>query len=171
MTSIGPGIPTLRTDRLILRAPRIDDFAAYAELMASSRAAHMGGPFDERGAWSMFCHDVAQWELFGHGALMVDRSADGVCVGQVGINHGPLFPEKEIGWLLYDGFEGQGYATEAAKTLLNWAFAERDIDQLVSYIDTDNSGSIAVAVRLGGRPDRSAPRPDSADLVYRYKRD
>lgn len=47
----------------------------------------MGGPYDRRGAWGLFCHDVAQWALFGHGALMIDLP-DGTCVGQIGINHG-----------------------------------------------------------------------------------
>jgi len=92
-------IPTLRTERLVVRAPAILDFAAYGELMASPRSAYMGGPFDQRGAWLSFCHDVALWPLLGHGALMMDRLSDGTCIGQVGINHGPLFPEKELGWL------------------------------------------------------------------------
>ena len=54
---------------------------------------------------------------FGHGALMVDARARGECVGQVGINGGPLFPEKELGWFVYEEAEGYGYATEAAAAL------------------------------------------------------
>jgi len=63
----GTGAITLRTERPILRKPEIDDFEAYARLMASPRSAGMGGPFDLRAAWGMFCHDVALWQLFGHG--------------------------------------------------------------------------------------------------------
>ena len=161
-------IPTLRTDRLILRPPVIADFAAYRDLMASSRSSFMGGPFDERAAWGLFCHDIACWELFGHGALMIDLANGGACVGQVGINHGPLFPEKELGWLLYEGFEGHGYASEAARAMLDWAFGE--LDTLVSYFDPGNHRSIGVARRLGGTPDPSAPRQDADDVVYRYRR-
>lgn len=161
-------IPTLETPRLILRAPRIEDFPAYAALMASPRAAYMGGPFDQRGAWGMFCHDVALWSLCGHGALMIDLKETGTCVGQVGINHGPLFPEKELGWLLYDGFEGRGYATEAAEALRNWAFAELKLPTLVSYFDPENHRSMAVSARLGGTRDDNAPVQDEGDVVYRY---
>lgn len=88
------GAMTIRTDRLRLRMPDIDDFVAYAEIMASPRSVGMGGPFDLRAAWGMFCHDVALWQLFGHGALMIELGETGECVGQVGINHGPLFPER-----------------------------------------------------------------------------
>ena len=52
-------IPTLITERLVLRAPHIGDFAQYEALMASPRAIFMGGPFDQRMAWGMFSSDVA----------------------------------------------------------------------------------------------------------------
>lgn len=128
----------------------------------------MGGPYDRRGAWGMFCHDVAQWELFGHGALMMDLSTGG-CIGQVGINHGPLFPEKELGWLVYAGHEGRGYASEAAAALRDWGFEDLGLTTLVSYIDPRNQRSIAVAERLGARLDVSAARQDPDDLVYRHR--
>lgn len=88
--------PDLSTNRLRLRAPVPDDFLAYQRLMASPRARFMGGPFDLRAAWGIFCHDAACWPLFGHGALMIDLRSTGECVGQVGISAGPLFPEKEL---------------------------------------------------------------------------
>ncbi|MBO9588124.1 GNAT family N-acetyltransferase [Devosia sp.] len=161
-------IPTLETPRLTLRAPRMEDFPAYAALMGSQRAIYMGGPFDQRGAWGMFCHDIALWSLYGHGALMIDVKQTGACVGQIGINHGPLFPEKELGWLLYDGFEGHGYATEAAEVLRDWAFAELKLPTLVSYFDPENHRSMAVSARLGGIRDDNAPVQDEGDVVYRY---
>jgi RimJ/RimL family protein N-acetyltransferase len=162
-------IPILLTERLVLRPMRIDDFRAYEGMMASSRSRYMGGPFDRRAAWGMFCHDVALWPLFGHGALMIEVIATGQCVGQVGINHGPLFPEKELGWLLYDGHEGSGYAVEAAARLRDWAFGERKLDTLVSYVDPVNTRSIEVARRLGGMLDATAERQDPEDLVFRYR--
>lgn len=163
-------IPTIETERLLLRAPVIADFPAYRDLLASPRAAFMGGPYDERGAWGMFCHDIALWALFGHGALMMERRSDGACVGQIGINHGPLFPEKELGWLLYDGFEGHGYAREAAAALRDWAFGPAGLTELVSYIDGGNGRSIALAEYLGAVRDDDAPRQDPEDLVYRHGR-
>ena len=89
--------PTLHTQRLTLRPMRAEDFAAYAATMASARSKGMGGPFAVREAWGMFCHDVAGWALFGHGALMINRDDTAQTVGQVGLNAGPLFPEPELG--------------------------------------------------------------------------
>jgi RimJ/RimL family protein N-acetyltransferase len=161
-------IPTLTTERLILRPPTFADFAAYEALWASPRSRYMGGPYDTFSAWGLFCHDIACWQLFGHGALMIDLRSSGECVGQIGINHGPLFPEKEMGWLLYPGYEGHGYAVEAARALRDWAFADGGLTTLVSYCDPANARSIAVAERLGAVRDPLAPRQDPEDVVFRH---
>lgn len=160
--------PTLTTERLILRPIILDDFAGYEKLMASSRSVYMGGPFDQAAAWGLFCHEVALWHLAGHGGLSIELRSTGACIGQAEINHGPLFPERELGWQVYEGHEGNGYVTEAARALLVWAFDDLGLSTLVSYVDPDNSRSIAVARRLGGVLDSSAPRQDETDLVFRY---
>ncbi|QEE47804.1 GNAT family N-acetyltransferase [Rhizobium sp. WL3] len=161
-------IPTLTTSRLILRPMRIEDWPSYRQLMSTERARFMGGPFSEAVAWGMFCSDHAQWDLFGCGALMIDDQATGACVGQVGINAGPLFPEWELGWFVYPEFEGRGYAHEASKALLQWAKEVRRLPSLVSYVDADNVRSSALAIRLGAVLDGNAARPAPGDLVYRH---
>ena len=160
-------IPQLETGRLVLRAPGMDDWPDYWAMMQTDRSIGMGGPFNQRDAWGMFCHDLGQWRLFGHGALMIDEKVTGRCVGQVGINAGPLFDERELGWFVYDGFEGKGYAFEAAKALRDWAFAERNFPTLASYVDEDNHRSRELAERLGAILDPDAQR-DGDDLVYRH---
>jgi RimJ/RimL family protein N-acetyltransferase len=162
--------PTLQTERLTLRPMSPDDFEGYAALMASPRSGYMGGPYDTAAAWGLFCHDVACWALFGHGALMVARRDTGETVGQVGLNAGPLFPETELGWTLYEGNERQGYATEAAAALRDWAWAALTVDSLVSYTHPENTASHAVARRLGAVEDAHAPRQDDEDIVFRHRR-
>ncbi|MCF6327740.1 MAG: GNAT family N-acetyltransferase [Devosiaceae bacterium] len=161
-------IPSIETERLSLRPPTIDDWPAYAELAVSKRSIHMGGPFSKEAAWGWFCHDIAQWHLMGHGALMIEDKKSGTCLGQVGINHGPLFPEHELGWFVYANSEGKGYAYEAAIALRNWAFETRRLKTLVSYIAPENNRSIRLAERLGAELDGAAPRTDPADLVFRH---
>lgn len=146
------------------------DYPSYANFMASDRSRMMGGPRVGWAAWGLFSSDIAMWELYGHGALMIDLRDSGECVGQVGINHGPMFPEKELGWMLYEGFEGQGYATEAGRAMRDWAFDVLKLETLVSYFDPQNHKSMAVSARLGGSRDDGASKQDPDDIVYRYRR-
>lgn len=160
--------PKIETERFVLRPMKMEDWPAYAELMQSDRARHMGGPMTRNAAWGMFCHDVALWALMGHGALMIEDRISGECLGQVGINHGPLFPEHEIGWFVYPHAEGKGVAFEAAKALRDWGFRDGGLKTLVSYIDRDNLRSRKLAERLGAELDAEAPRNDPEDLVFRH---
>ena len=161
-------IPTLTTSRLTLRPMHAEDWIAYNSLMTSKRSIYMGGPFSPSVAWGMFCADHAQWNLFGCGALMIEDKISGTCLGQIGINAGPLFPEHEMGWFLYPEAEGKGIAYEAASTLRTWGRDVRNLDTLVSYVDPRNTRSARLAERLGATLDARAQRPDPTDLVYRH---
>jgi RimJ/RimL family protein N-acetyltransferase len=123
---------------------------------------------DRTAAWGWFVSDVAHWTLFGFGGLMVDVRETGETIGEVAINNGPTFPETEIGWMLYEGAERKGFATEAAMALREWAYRANLLKTLVSYIDPENSASIRLAERLGAVPDHDAERRTPEDLVYRH---
>ena len=160
-------IPELETPRLTLRAPRVEEFPAYRALFTSSRAVHIG-EYDERSAWREFASDAGHWVLFGYGPWHILRKEDGALVGGVGLLNLDFYPEIELGWHLYDGFEGYGFATEAAVAARDWAFDDRGVPTLVSYIDRDNARSIAVAKRLGAKLDPNAQKVDAEDVVYRH---
>jgi len=70
---------------------------------------------------------------------------------------------------LFDGAEGNGYATEAAKATINFARNTLGWSDIVHYIDADNIRSVAVAERVGSILDPAAqqPKPDHPCLVYR----
>jgi len=160
-------IPTLTTDRLVLRPYHPDDFDAYFALMAGSRAKYMGGPYTQSEAWDWFANDTVTWQFFGYGTLAI--AMDGILAGFTGLINPPSFPEPECGWGLYDGFTGRGIATEAARAILDYTFVTTDLTTIVSYVDKDNIASQQVAKRLGGVLDRDAKTPFGADdHVYRH---
>jgi RimJ/RimL family protein N-acetyltransferase len=163
--------PTLTTARLVLRPLALADFGSYAAFLATDRSRFMGGPHDAGTAWNWFCNDTAQWALLDMGALMITRHGDDTAIGQVAICHGPLFPEPELGWFLFDGAEGQGFATEAAAALRDWGLGPRGLATIVSYVDPANLPSIRVAERLGAQVDPSAATPDNEPTqVWRHVR-
>jgi RimJ/RimL family protein N-acetyltransferase len=164
MTSI------LTTKRLTLRPHTTDDFEAYAELWATERSRFMGGPLDREGAWAAFCNDVAQEPLGLGQAWAVVRTDDATTVGQVALQHPPSYPERELGWMLFEGFEGQGYAREAARAARDFAFGTLGWDHFVSYVSPDNTASAKLAQAIGGICEPNAPAPDPQDLVFRHTR-
>lgn len=170
-------VPVIDTARMILRVPQGDDWPFWRDFATSDRSRFVGGPMLAAGqAWRNFGHVIGHWAMRGFGMyVMVDRR-DGRRLGLTG----PWFPdgwaEPEIGWSLWlPEAEGQGYAFEAARAALDHAFGALGWETAVSYIAPDNVASIALAERLGARPDAHAARPDlpgGADIViYRHPRE
>jgi len=161
-------IPTLETERLRLRAPCMGDWETVAAYLGSERARHIGGPYPREKAWRGFASSMGEWLLLGFGYWAVEERGTGRLVGEVGLQRPVPFPEAELGWDLYDGHEGRGYATEAARAARDWAYGARGLTTLVSFIDPENIRSIRVAERLGCHLDPDAWREDPEDLVYRH---
>ncbi|MGH1415567.1 MAG: GNAT family N-acetyltransferase [Pelagimonas sp.] len=161
--------PILDTPRLRLRPHVMSDFDAFATFFEGPRAAHMDKPQNPTHLWYGLSSEVGSWDLVGIGGWAVE-TRDGQLIGQVAITQPPHFAEREIGWILFDGYEGQGYAAEAATAALHWAWRQ-GMETLVSYIEKDNARSIALAERLGATLDPNGETYDDDDLVYRHSPD
>jgi RimJ/RimL family protein N-acetyltransferase len=88
---------------------------------------------DGMGYWSIFAPAFVGWVLLTPLDL-----------------HGP---EIEIGWRLARAAWGHGYATEAARPVLDHALGALGLSRVVADIDPDNTASIGVAHKLGFSPD------------------
>lgn len=148
------GTPTLTTDRLILREPRESDFAAVAAFYASDRSRFVGGPCSQIEAWRWLLLGIGHWVLKGYGYWTVEERATGAVVGRVGVVSHEGWPEPELGWHIYEGFEGKGYGGEAALAARTHAQDEMGLGPLCSLIDPANDRSKALATRMGARFER-----------------
>ena len=167
---MSPAVPVLTGARIILRPCRLSDFDRLVEIYQSPRSAYIDGPKSIGKVWSDFAANVGQWTLLGFGGWSVEEKESGSYVGIVGLNFPIEFPERELGWILWQEFEGRGYAFEAASIARDFAFRQLKFDTLVSYIDPDNARSIRLAERLGAVLDPDAKTPnDEACLVYRHR--
>lgn len=169
--SIAAAIPTLETERLILRAPQLSDFETLEPVWRSERGAFMGGPFNEKDAWLDYAQAVAGWILRGVGYWTV-TTKDDIVLGLVGLGLATEDQELEFGWLFTAEAEGHGYATEAGKAVHTYAFETLGLSTLISYVDKNNLRSVAVAQRLGAQPDAGAVPAAFADedLAFRHSK-
>jgi RimJ/RimL family protein N-acetyltransferase len=142
-------IPTLTTERLVLRGLRASDWDSYAAMNADPAVRRwLGGNLLSREqAWAQMESLLGQWTLRGYGTFAVE--SNGCFAGRVGILHPADWPEPELSWTLASAFWGRGLATEAATEVRGWAFAKLRRDRLVSYISPENVRSQRVAEKLG----------------------
>ena len=149
MSSLGP---TLETERLILRVPEIADFERFAEMLADEEAArHIGGVTPRVAAWRRFLQMPGAWALQGFAMFSLVDKASGQWLGQLGPWHPEGWPGTEVGWALHRSAWGKGYAGEAGRAAIDWAFGHLGWAEVIHSIDPDNTSSIRLAERLGSR--------------------
>ena len=143
-------IPTLETERLILRAFAEDDFEAIAASFADEEHSKgFGGPLNRSKAWRWFASVLGHWVLRGYGFWSVEEKATGCFLGNVGIWNPEGWPEPELGWMLNKTATGKGIAYEAAIAARQYAYGPLGMTTLISCIAPWNAPSIALAKRLG----------------------
>jgi RimJ/RimL family protein N-acetyltransferase len=162
-------VPTLSTARLTLRGWRADDAGPYAAIAGDPEIMrYVGGALDPPDAWRQLALFAGHWVLRGYGLWAVER--DGELVGRIGLWRPDGWPGLEVGWLLARPAWGHGYATEAARAAIEWAWAELEDDQLISIIDPCNTASVRVAERLGMRPLREDALRGHAVVIHGLER-
>ncbi len=149
--TLAMAIPTLETERLIMRAPCEADFEAEAEFFASDASKFVGGPKRPDETWRAVAMLLGHWAMRGYGFWGVEEKDTGTYVGHVGLWNPHGWPEPEIGWTLMNHATGKGYATEAALAARAHAYDVLGWETAISLIDPDNLGSKAVAKRLGAQ--------------------
>ena len=144
-------IPVLETERLILRDWREGDFETCAEFMTDPDVMRfLGGvPQSRADAWRGVAVWIGHWILRGYGFWAVERKEDGAFIGRIGLWNPEGWPGMEVGWTLGRPYWGKGYATEAGRASMDYAFENFPIAKLLSVIHPDNTQSQVVAARLG----------------------
>ena len=158
------------TDRLILQQPDADDWPGYRALVTSPAAQYAGGQLVPHRAWLAFAGHLGHWTLRGFGLMSVRARDDNRSVGMIGPFYPEGWPERELGWLLWPGETGKGFATEAARAARSYVYDTLGWAGAVSYIAPENAASIAVAERLGCTRDAATRglSPEDTALVFRH---
>jgi RimJ/RimL family protein N-acetyltransferase len=146
-------IPTLETERLRLRGLRRSDYEDYAALYADPEVLRYLGsgqePWDRGRSWRHMAFLIGHWQLGGAGMWAVEHRETGEFVGTVGFAAPEGWPGFKLAGALARRFWGQGYATEAGRAALAYAFTALEKDHVISLINPENRASIRVAKRIG----------------------
>jgi len=147
--------PTLETARLRLRAFAPADAAEVQRLAGDRRVAdttlNIPYPYPD-GAAETFIASQAEAFAAGTGATFaVTDAATGALVGACGMNITPRLAHAEMGYWIAPDHWGHGYATEAARAVLGYAFGALALHRVYARHLTRNPSSGKVMRKLGMR--------------------
>jgi ribosomal-protein-alanine N-acetyltransferase len=97
--------------------------------------------------------------------LAVDRESD-TAVGSVAFG-GPVNPEGAVlvGYAMYTEHEGRGYATEAVRAMVAWAFSQPGVREVRALAPVWNTPALRVAENVGMRPVASEEDDDVGEVL------
>ena len=134
----------IRTERLLLRHARMTDLADFHDILRRPEAMAY---------WSTPPHpDLATTEVWlaetvaRDPAVSVEFAVEyqGRVIGKAGGGEMP-----EIGYIFHPDYWGQGFAFEAMRAVVDYAFANRLVDHLIADVDPRNDASRRLLMRLG----------------------
>jgi RimJ/RimL family protein N-acetyltransferase len=169
------GIPTLTTERLVLRPFSRDDLAELVPIHAEESFwwYPLRGGMDEDETKKFLSRVIERYETDGFGIEALLDRASGAMIGWAGLAVPHFLPEilpaVEVGWRLAAAHRGQGLATEAGSAAVQWGFTEGGLDSLVSIYERENVASGRVMAHLGfthWRTTSGTPRGETVDVMH-----
>jgi [ribosomal protein S5]-alanine N-acetyltransferase len=163
----------LETERLVLRPYLLDDLDdLHAMFSDPDHMRWYPAPFTREESQAWLDRQLARYRDPGFGLLILEDRATEEFLGTAG--PAPMvvegIDEVEIGWHTKPGRKGEGIAPEAATAARDWAFANLDVDHLISLVRPENTGSNRVAQKIGMRVDREVDHAGLRHFVYRIDR-
>lgn len=147
---------TIETERLILRPVEPGDWHAihrYTSLPDVVRyLPHQPFTGDDARVFTTRWAEQARQNDEWPEMLVVLLQADGRLIGHVPFERFcPEYRTREIGWVFDPDVHGQGYATEAARAVLDLAFGKLGLHRMIATCDPRNAASYRIMEKLGMR--------------------
>jgi RimJ/RimL family protein N-acetyltransferase len=152
-------VPRLETERLVLRAHRVEDFPHCAALWSDPVVIrYIGGiPLTPEDVWKRLLQYAGHWLLLGFGYWVVEEKVTGNFLGEVGFAdlkraiEPPLGNSPEAGWVFASSAHGKGFATEAVQAIHIWGANHFQTPNSSCLIDPENEASLRLAAKMGYR--------------------
>lgn len=145
--------PSIETGRLLLRPITDADADSLFALQSNPYVLRYwdSPPWIDRSSAVRFIDGCRRMEKEGTGVrLAIEQRLDQAFLGWCTFSSwNPDFRRGVVGYCLNEGAWGHGYATEAARALIRWAFDTLDLNRIQAETDTRNTASARVLEKLG----------------------
>lgn len=162
------------TPRLLLRMPAVSDAEPFMEIfwdpevVEKKQVTLTESPGDLDLARRYTAAFLDHWKLRGYGMWTVVENVTGDVIGCVGLQMLKGWPGVELAWVIHRSRWNHGFATEAGRAALQWAWHSTEIDHVISLINVDDLRSMRVATKIGEQFERAGVDPLNGEKVRIY---
>jgi len=144
-------IPTLSTHHLLLRPWALEDADVLFRILQEPDILKYFPPttFTLEKTQRYINHQLNHWQERGYGHWAVVTREDGQVVGWNGLEYLPETNENEVAYLFSHQVWGCGYATEAARSAVEYGFETAGLQAIIGLVHPENIGSMRVLEKCG----------------------
>jgi RimJ/RimL family protein N-acetyltransferase len=143
----------LQSDRLTLRPFEPDDAADVQRLAGNWKIAdttlNVPHPYDDGMAEEWISTHRPEFDEGKRAIFAVTRTADGQLIGAIGLTIDRTFDRAELGYWIGEPYWGSGYCSEAAKTVIRYAFEKLALNRIHACYLERNPASGKVLKKIG----------------------
>lgn len=142
----------IETERLILREYTYDDFNELYKILSDPiTMKYYPKPYDEKGTRRWIEWSLENYKKHGFGWWAIVLKETNEFIGDCGITFQNINNEMlpEVGYHINKHYWQKGYAKEAGKAVIKWAFENTKLDALYSYMNAENKASYSTAASIG----------------------
>jgi len=143
----------LETPRLYLRLMQTSDLDDLLKIFGDSKvmASFDTVPFNREQMERWMQRNLEHQDSHGYGLFSVILKSEGILIGDCGLEHMEVEGEvaTELGYDFQSEYWNQGYATEAASSVRDYAFGVLNLTSLISLIRAGNDASKRVSEKIG----------------------
>lgn len=166
-------VNSFETDRLILKPTSEEDAEFILELLNSPKWLKNIGDRNinsvELARDYIKTKSMAQYERLGYSNYTIVRKSDNVKIGTCGLYDREGLEGIDVGFALLPEYEKLGYAYESANKLIEAAFTDFAISELIAITLIENISSQKLLEKLGLRLQGTIKLPDDEEELLLYK--
>jgi [ribosomal protein S5]-alanine N-acetyltransferase len=161
----------LETNRLILRELDIGDSKSFYELNQNPNVVKYTGDkaFASVAEAQLFLENYKDYQINGFGRWAVINKSNGEFLGWCGLKYVKAINETDIGFRFFEEYWNNGFATESAKSCLNYGFEKLNLKTIVGRVMAENLASIKILEKLGLKYEKEFNFDDHKGLIYRIE--
>lgn len=142
----------IETKRLILRELKEDDFSALFEILSDKETMqHCQNTFDENQVKALIKTNIDNYKSYKFGLFAVELKETGIVIGVCGLTLQTIDGKEllELDYYLNKKYFHKGFASEAARTIVDWLFSNTKYDAIYSCMKYSNVSAYFTAISSG----------------------
>lgn len=141
----------LQTPRCIIREITVEDvdelYRIYADPSITRYMEDLFADKEEEAAYTKnYIRNV--YGFYGYGMWIIDRKATGEVIGRAGVEYKEDTGGLELGYMIAEPYQRQGYAEEVCRAILNYTRQELGFEKIFSFVKPENEASVGLCKKL-----------------------